>query len=157
MNRSPAAQSEHTHGCVRCGAPISVDVAMCERCNPLGLKQPAPSQAHGTVFLGIAAAVIVLFVLAKLSIQGVGPFHAVVAGVVADPAGLAVTVTVTNQGTTSGSTTCRIFDPTIQGIGPESTYAESPQIGPGRTESFSKTVRLLGSVVRPLAVSCSNP
>jgi hypothetical protein len=42
---------------------------MCDRCNPLGLKQPAPSQAHGTVLLAI---------------------------VVAAPPGLAVTVTVEN-------------------------------------------------------------
>ena len=44
--------------CVRCGAPVSLQTALCERCNPLGLAQPAASQAHGTVFLGIGAAVL---------------------------------------------------------------------------------------------------
>jgi predicted nucleic acid-binding Zn ribbon protein len=149
--------SELTHGCVRCGAPIPIADGMCERCNPLGLKQPAPSQAHGTVFLGIVVAVIVLFAVAKISIQGIGPFQGVVAGVVSAPPGLAVTVTVTNQGTAAGSTTCRIYDPTIQGIGPESTYAESPRVQPGKSVSFSQQVSSLGTVVRPLAVSCSNP
>ncbi|HLY15400.1 MAG TPA: hypothetical protein VKR24_13715 [Candidatus Limnocylindrales bacterium] len=149
--------TEPTHGCVRCGAPIPIADGMCERCNPLGLKQPAASQAHGTVVLGIVVAVIVLFVLAKISIHGVGPFQGQIGGVVSAPPGLAVTVTVTNEGTATGSTTCRIYDPTIQGIGPESTYADSPQVPPGQTVSFSKQVSTLGTVVRPLAVSCSNP
>jgi hypothetical protein len=149
--------SEPTHGCVRCGAPIPLADGMCERCNPLGLKQPAPSQAHGTVVLGIVVAVIVMFALAKISIHGVGPFQGTVAGVISAPPGLAVTVTVTNQGTTAGTTTCRIYDPTIQGIGPESTYADSPQVQPGKTVSFSKQISSLGTVVRPLAVSCSSP
>ena len=149
--------SEPTHGCVRCGAPIPIADGMCERCNPLGLKQPAPSQAHGTVVLGIVIAVIVMFALAKISIHGVGPFQGTVAGVVSAPPGLAVTVTVTNQGTSAGTTTCRIYDPTIQGIGPESTYADSPQVQPGKTVSFSKQISSLGTVVRPLAVSCSSP
>jgi predicted nucleic acid-binding Zn ribbon protein len=145
------------HGCVRCGAPIPIADGMCERCNPLGLKQPAASQAHGTVVLGIVGAVIVLFILAKISIHGVGPFQGVVAEVISAPPGLAVTVTVTNEGTATGSTTCRIYDPTIQGIGPESTYADSPQVPPGQSVSFSKQVSTLGTVVRPLAVSCSSP
>ena len=58
----------------RCGARIPMSEAMCERCNPLGLKQPAASQAHGTVFLGIAVAVVVLAVVARLAVSGVGPF-----------------------------------------------------------------------------------
>jgi predicted nucleic acid-binding Zn ribbon protein len=157
MSRSPSLATEPTHGCVRCGAPIPMFDGMCERCNPLGLKQPAASQAHGTVVLGIVGAVIVLFILAKISIHGVGPFQGVVAGVISAPPGLAVTVSVTNEGTAAGTTTCRIFDPTIQGIGPESTYADSPQVLPGKTVSFSKQVSSLGTVVRPLAVSCSSP
>jgi hypothetical protein len=152
-----APQSGPTHGCVRCGAPIPIADGMCERCNPLGLKQPAASQAHGTVVLGIVGAVIVLFILAKISIHGVGPFQGIVADVISAPPGLAVTVTVTNEGTTTGSTTCRIYDPTIQGIGPESTYADSPQVPPGQSVSFSKQVSTLGTNVRPLAVSCSSP
>lgn len=159
LTPAPATPSgtEPTHGCVRCGAPIPIADGMCERCNPLGLKQPAASQAHGTVVLGIVVAVIVLFALAKISIHGVGPFQGVIGGVVSAPPGLAVTDTVTNEGIATGSTTCRIYDPTIQGIGPESTYADSPQVPPGQTVSFSKQVSTLGTVVRPLAVSCSNP
>ena len=157
MTQAASPPKEPTHGCVRCGAPIPLADGMCERCNPLGLKQPAPSQAHGTVVLGIVVAVVVLFALAKISIHGVGPFQGTVVGVVSAPPGLAVTVTVTNQGTAAGTTTCRIYDPTIQGIGPESTYADSPQVQPGKSVSFSKQISSLGSVVRPLAVSCSSP
>ncbi len=157
MRPTLAPATEPTHGCVRCGAPVPLADGMCERCNPLGLKQPAASQAHGTVVLGIVIAVIVLFVLAKVSIQGVGPFRGEVADVISAPPGLAVTLTVTNQGTAAGSTTCRIYDPSIQGVGPESTYADSPRIDPGKSVSFSMQVSTLGSVVKPLAVSCSNP
>jgi hypothetical protein len=149
--------TEPTHGCVRCGAPVPIADGMCERCNPLGLKQPAASQAHGTVVLGIIIGVVVLFLVARYSLQGVGPFHGVVAEVVADPPGLAVTLTVTNQGTSAGSTTCRIYDPSIGGLGPEDTYADSPRIDGGRTVSFSANVTTMGDTVRPLAVSCSNP
>ena len=53
MTQAPDQVSGPTHGCVRCGAPIPIDDGMCERCNPLGLKQPAPSQAHGTVVIAV--------------------------------------------------------------------------------------------------------
>ena len=70
-----------------------LDESMCERCNPLGLKAPAASQAHGTVFVGIVIAVVIMAVVARLLVAGVGPFQSSVAGVTADPAGLRVAVT----------------------------------------------------------------
>ena len=54
-SRSTASQP-----CVRCGAPVPLDVALCDTCNPLGLAQPSASQAHGTVVLGIGAAALLL-------------------------------------------------------------------------------------------------
>ena len=98
MTPSPIPATEPTHGCVRCGAPVPIADGMCERCNPLGLKQPAASQAHGTVVVGIIIGVIVLFLVARYSLQGVGPFNGVVADVISAPPGLAVTITVTNRG-----------------------------------------------------------
>jgi predicted nucleic acid-binding Zn ribbon protein len=148
---------EQTHACVRCGAPIPLADAMCERCNPLGLKQPASSQAHGTVFLGIAIAVILLAVLGKVVLSGVGPFDGVVSGVTASAAGLSVTLTVTNHGTRDGSTTCRVFDADDPGIGPSAAYLLSPQIPAGGTLSFSKQVTTLGSVVKALGTECTGP
>lgn len=130
---------------------------MCENCNPLGLKQPAASQAHGTVLLAIVAAVIFLAVLGRVAIAGIGPFKGAVGNVVSAPPGLAVTLTVTNLGTTAGSSTCRVYDPAVPGIGPESAFITSPRIPPGDTISFSQQVAILGSVVRPLAVDCTGP
>jgi len=72
---TPMPVQEPPHGCVRCGARIPVSQAMCERCNPLGLKEPAPSQAHATVFIGIIAGVVLLAVVAKLAVSSVGPFQ----------------------------------------------------------------------------------
>ena len=68
------APTEPMHGCVRCGASIPISESMCERCNPLGLKAPAASQAHGTAILGVAVAVVLLAVVARIAVSGVGPF-----------------------------------------------------------------------------------
>src|SRR3954454_13007565 len=84
---------EPTHPCVRCGRPVTLDESLCEECNPLGLSQPATSQAHGTVFLAIILAVVALAVAGRLAIAGVGPFRGEVSSVVPAPSGLAVTLT----------------------------------------------------------------
>jgi hypothetical protein len=130
---------------------------MCESCNPLGLKQPAPSQAHGTIFVAIVGAVIALAFVGRLALAGIGPFKGEIGNIVAVPPGLALTVTVTNHGSSAGSTTCRIYDPSTPGIGPESAFIVSPRIEPGATISFSKQVNALGSTIRPLAVECTGP
>ena len=155
--RITAAAVEPTHPCVRCGDPVPIDVAMCERCNPLGLKQPASSQAHGTVVVGILVAVFVLAILGRVVLAGVGPFEGSVAAVVSSPPYLAVTLTVTNHGTKQGSVTCRVYDATDPGIGPTAAYVQSPQIPAGGTVSFSKLVMTLGSTVKPLAAECTGP
>jgi hypothetical protein len=142
------------HGCVRCGAKIPIGESMCERCNPLGLKAPAASQAHGTAALGVVIAVVVLAVVARLAVSGVGPFTSTIGGVVADPAGLRVTITITNTGSSAGNTTCRVSDPQLPGIGPEAAFVTSPVIQPGATESFDRVVTSLGTTVRPLSVDC---
>ena len=67
--------------------------AMCERCNPLGLKEPAPSQAHATVFIGIIAGVVLLAIVAKLMVSNVGPFEGSITGVTSAPAGLRLSLT----------------------------------------------------------------
>jgi predicted nucleic acid-binding Zn ribbon protein len=148
---------EPTQHCVRCGAIVPLDTAMCERCNPLGLKQPAPSQAHGTVVLAIVVAVIALALLGKASLGGVGPFQGRIGGIAPAPDGLAVTLTVQNQGTSRGSTTCRVYDPSTPGLGPDAAFVLSPEIEAGGQVTFTKPVIGLGSVVRPLAVECTGP
>jgi hypothetical protein len=153
----PAAAPAPTHGCVRCGAQVPIDVGLCERCNPLGLKDPAASQAHGTVFLAIVVGVVLLAVLGKVSLGGIGPFNGHVAGVVSSPPGLSVTVVVANDGTRAGTASCRLYDPDSSGIGPESTSVQSPRIDAGASSTFSALITTLGTTVRPVAVTCTGP
>jgi hypothetical protein len=151
------AAGEPTQHCVRCGAIVPLDTAMCERCNPLGLKQPAPSQVHGTVVLAIVVAVVGLALLGKASLGGVGPFEGRIGGVASAADGLAVTLTVDNRGTSRGATTCRVYDPSTPGLGPEAAFVLSPEIEAGAQVTFTKPVIGLGTTVRPLAVECTGP
>ncbi len=150
----PASAAPPTHGCVRCGRPIPISLALCEACNPLGLAQPAASQAHGTVFLAVGLAVVGLALVGRLALAGIGPFQGSVVGVAPAPGGLAVTLEVRNEGSRAGATTCRIYDPSVPGIGPESAQVLSPRIEPGATVTFTKIVTELGSEPRPLAAEC---
>jgi hypothetical protein len=147
---------ELTHPCVRCGAPVPLDVGLCERCNPLGLKDSSASQVHGIAIAGVAAAVVILAIVARLAVSGVGPFTASVVSSAPESGGLAITLQVTNTGTSPGQTTCRVQDPADRNGG-RGGLILSPQISPGQTASFTKHVDELGSTVRPLSVECSKP
>ena len=100
-HREPA---EQTQACVRCGAPVPVGIALCERCNPLGLTQPTSTQAHGTILLAIVISVVALALLGRFALSGIGPFSATVARVEPIHDGLAITLSVTNEGGNAGST-----------------------------------------------------
>lgn len=147
---------EHTHPCARCGAPVGPGVGLCERCNPLGLRDAASSQVHGSVFIGIVAAVVGLAVVARLAVAGLGPFPAEVDSIVASGAGLAVSITVTNEGSSAGQTTCRVVDRADRGIS-RSAFILSPPIEPGQTRTFTSVVTEFGSELRDLAVTCRTP
>jgi hypothetical protein len=152
---TPAAP-EPTHGCARCGAPVPVGVGLCERCNPLGLRDVAASQAHGTVFVAVFLAVVALALAARLFVAGAGPYLVTVAAV--EPAGDALTVTlqVTNDGDAAGQTTCTLTDP-AQLAGPLRAFVLTPRIEPGVTSTVTATVREFGGVARPLAAECRTP
>ncbi len=152
----PIPGTTPTHPCVRCGRPVPVDVALCERCNPLGLSDPASSQAHGTVFLAIALGVVFLAVAGRLALSGIGPFEAVVIGVEAAAGGLVVTIDVHNEGTKAGPTTCRITDPANRGVGP-AAIVQSPSVEPGQSRSFTATIGQFGDSPRSLAIACEAP
>ncbi len=156
MPRTPAPVLEPTHPCARCGAPVGPGVGLCEECNPLGLRDVASSQVHGTVFIGIIVGIGVLLLLARLAIAGMGPFPATVDGVVAADGGLAVSITVANDGTAAGQTTCRVTDPRDRGTS-QSAFVLSPRIEAGGTVSFTSVVTAFGAEVRPLDVSCRTP
>jgi hypothetical protein len=151
----PATPSrpEPTHPCVRCGRPVTLDESLCEFCNPLGLSQPATSQAHGTVFLAIVGAVVLLAVAGRLALSGVGPFHGEVSAVTPSGGGLAVALTVHNAGSKEGSSTCRITESERGGTGPAAVLL-TPHVAAGQSLTFSTTVEQFGTTVLPLAVDC---
>jgi hypothetical protein len=148
--------TELTHACVRCGAPVALDVGLCDACNPLGLRDVSATQVHGIAFIGVVTAVIGLALIGRLLISGVGPFTSAVTGVAADGDALAVTLTVTNQGKSAGQTTCRLTDP-LDRSGLGAGFVLSPRIDAGSTATFTKRVIGLGSAIRELAVECSAP
>jgi hypothetical protein len=153
---APPVTDTQGHRCVRCGAPISLDLSMCEDCNPLGVTQPSTSQAHGTVFVGIVLAVIALALAGRFALAGIGPFEVEIAHVRANGDGLAVTLAVRNDGTNAGTTRCRITDPSRSGSGP-AAFVLSPVIGPGDRIEFDAAVTQFGDTPRQLAANCHSP
>ena len=109
------------------------------------------------MFVGIVVAVFALAFLGRFALAGVGPFEGTVAGVAAAPPNLVVTLTVTNRGSREGFTTCRVYDSTDPGIGPNAAYLLSPQIPAGGTVSFSKQITTMGSTLKTLATECTGP
>ena len=153
---APSPARQPTHACVRCGAQVPLDVALCERCNPLGLQQPASSQVHGTVFVALIVAIVVLAVAGRAALSGIGPFHGEIVQVLPVEAGLAVTMTVRNDGSKQGATVCRLTESARGGLGP-AEIVQSPQVGPGQAVEFTATTALFGTDATQLAVACSTP
>ena len=146
----------HTHPCARCGAPVALDVGLCERCNPLGLRDSASSQVHGTVFVAVALGIVALALAARFAVAGIGPFSAAVAGMTDNGNGLVAQLQVTNNGSAAGTTTCRISDPALQGSG-QPVFVLSPRIAPKATVTFDVQLVGLSGPARPLDVECSSP
>ncbi len=153
---APDEGSGQTHGCARCGAPVPLDVGLCERCNPLGLRDVSSSQVHGIAIGGVILSVILLALVGKFLLAGVGPFDAVVTDAIPDGAGLTITLEVTNTGSNGGQTTCRITDPTDR-TGNTGGFMLSPNIDPGQTITFTQRITELGGELRPLLVECAQP
>jgi hypothetical protein len=154
---SAPPQAAPTHPCARCGAPVAVDVGLCERCNPLGLKDSASSQVHGTVFIAVGIGIAALAIVAHLAVAGIGPFVAQTTAMrPATAAGSVVaTISITNQGSAAGTATCRLTDPADRGISHDDVVY-SPRVAGGATISFEHQVAF-GSVDRPLSVQCTGP
>ena len=145
-----------THACARCGAPVPLDVGLCERCNPLGLRDVSSSQVHGIAIAGVIAFIVVMAIVGRFLLNGIGPFTATVADVAPDGAALAITLTVTNEGSSAGQTTCHVTDPMARSSG-MGGFLLSPKVEAGGTITFTQTVKGLGSAVRPLEVDCASP
>ena len=145
-----------THGCVRCGRPISIHDSLCEECNPLGLKQPATTQVHALAAGGIVFFVLFLAVAGRLALGGIGPFTGEVIDVAIAPAGLEVTVAVTNKGTSASATTCRVVEAS-RPVGGPGQLLQTPNVPAGQTIEFSAPVSVFGTVVTELGVDCQSP
>ena len=152
---TPTARPAATHPCVRCGRPVALDAGLCDECNPLGLSDSASSQVHGTVFLGIVLAVVLLAVAARFAVGGGGPFHASLVEVQAAGAGLSVTIDISNAGSLGGEATCHISDP--RDARSPASAVRSPRIEAGETARFTAEIRNFGASPRPLAVTCEGP
>ena len=152
--RAPAPAAP-THACIRCGAQVPLTDALCAACNPGGLEQPAASQAHGTVFAGIALAVLVMLAGATFLIGGVGPFTGRLTAVAPVDGGLVLTLAVANAGRRDGPATCRVWDPAYLGNPPVETYVRTPSIPAGQTMTLDQRVADLGTETRAFAVDCS--
>ena len=136
--RAPIRDDEPapTHGCLRCGTQIPLTDALCASCNPAGLEQPAASQAHGTVFAGIALAVVAMLVAATVLVGGVGPFDGRLVSATPAAGGVVLTLAVANAGRRDGQATCRVWDPAYLGNPPIETYVRTPSIAAGETLTF---------------------
>ncbi|MEA2519032.1 MAG: hypothetical protein QOF49_1112 [Chloroflexota bacterium] len=151
------ARPAPTHPCARCGAPVAPDVGLCERCNPLGLKDSASSQVHGTVFLAVGLAIAGLAIDAQLAVAGIGPFTARIATIrpAAAAGAVVASIEIRNEGTNVGRASCRVTDPAQRGA-IDSLVITSPQIAAGATVTFDHELPF-GDPGRPLSVVCSGP
>jgi hypothetical protein len=149
------ARRDDVQACVRCGAPVNLETALCERCNPLGLAQPSPSQTHGTVFLGIGAAVLVLAALAGASAKGVGPFTATISDGSSVPGGLAVQLVVENTGVGAGSATCQVTTSALGKAGLQE-IVNTPRIDGGAHVSVQAVLKAFGAEPIPLRITCGD-
>jgi len=133
-----------------------MDAGLCELCNPLELSQPSATQMHGIAALGILAFIAVLAVAGRLAQVGTGPFAGAVANVAAAADGLAVTLSVRNDGTNASATSCRIR-PANPGINEPAQVVQAPLVRPGETIRFTTLVTRFGSAPLELVADCSSP
>jgi hypothetical protein len=148
MTQSPA------RGCIKCGNEVGPDESMCAVCLRAGMVAPAASQYHGTIAVAIVAAVAGLAMLASLSLQGVGPYRAEVLGAAPATDGVAVTVSVTNEGTKEGRAKCRIIARDDAGRVIGSLNLLSSQIPGGDALTFDQSLPGLVEVPEQIEFSC---
>ena len=148
---------EPTHPCIRCGREgVPADQGLCELCNPLELAQPSATQMHGIAAVGIIGFMVVLAVAGRAALAGTGPFTGQVGEVRSTAAGLNVTITVTNEGSTDAATTCLVSQPGAQ-LGSPKQVVQTPLVKAGQTVTFTADLTKLGTTVIPLTADCQSP
>ena len=111
---------------------------------------------HGIAIGGVVLFVVIMAVVARFALAGIGPFEGTVSNVAPDADGLAITLSVKNEGKSAGQTTCRVTDPADR-TGNVGGFMLSPKIEPEQTLAFTQRVTALGTTVRPLVAECSSP
>ena len=101
---------------------------------------------HGIAIGGVVLFIVIMAVVARFALAGIGPFEGAVAGAVPDGDGLAITLSVTNHGSSTGQTTCRVTDPADRS-GNVGGFMLSPRIGPGESVTFTQRLTALGATV----------
>ncbi len=69
---------------------------------------PSTTQSHGTILLAILAGFLVLGILLRLSISGVGPFSVQLVDQRSTDSTLELTIRITNEGDRAGRANCRV-------------------------------------------------
>ena len=105
---TPAPGEAHDR-CWRCGRPTPLGISLCDDDNPGRIGAPSSTQVHGTIFVGVIAGFVLLALVGRLAVGSVGPFSSAIQSAVTREGGeLDVVVSVTNQGASATTSTCRI-------------------------------------------------
>lgn len=154
---APRRTLEPTHPCIRCGREgVPADAGLCEFCNPLELSQPSATQMHGIAAVGIIAFMVVLAVAGRAALVGTGPFQGQISSVTQAADGLAVTISVANEGTRAAATTCRITNTTPR-AGGTSQVVQAPVVPAGSSIEFTTVVTRFGTEPVALTADCQTP
>jgi hypothetical protein len=146
---------DETRACIKCGREVGPDESMCAACNRAGMATPSATQYHGTIAVAIVVAVIVMAWAAGAALEGVGPYHAEVRGVVAADAGYDIAYAITNEGTKAGRAKCRLTALDGTGRRLRSANAISPQVAGGATIEASASIPGLDEQPADITVRCS--
>ena len=112
---------------------------MCEACNPGRIGAPSATQLHGTIVLGVGISLLLLGVLARTLLSGVGPFDARVIGqALRADGGVDVGVQVTTRGTKESTATCHVWRGS--GVQPDDLFFLTNPIAAGATAVFERVV-----------------
>lgn len=145
--------------CIRCGKPTPQGIALCDDDNPAELKGPSATQVHGTIAVGIGIGFLALALAANWLLGSVGPFPIkVLAATALADGGADIVFTVTNEGASESTPTCRI---TRGGVStPADPVFRTESISAGGTIQVARTIAAPGPddppwVPERLLVYCS--
>lgn len=134
---APKPGAQPVDHCFRCGAETPAGQGLCEAHNRGRISGPSATQMHATIFIGIAVAVIGLFLFAGLAVTTTGPYASAVTSALAGPDGsVALVFTVTNEGESDGVADCRV---TRDGVPrPEDLAFRTVALPGGETVTFER-------------------